>query len=238
MFTPVEWFHPASRVRAVCDAVVIQLKVPTATTKFLNLAEVQLWDGNGNLVPREALTFTLSSTYSTTYSASRCNDGAVSGVYCSTANANNPPPVLTIKRMCMDGVPVARSVSVWNRFDNIVYAKRITDFTMTYFAGPTAWSSAAPTLTFNFSDIASDGQSKYSIVVSPPFPQGEWADDGPQRDSNLHRSLLNIMCMFFCFFACDPCCSALLSVSSLHTCSPLWSGSTPPAVRAQCVTLW
>jgi hypothetical protein len=63
--------------------------------KWLNFAEVQLFN-NGVQIPRESLSFSLSSTYDWDTPASNCNDGLTNSLCHSQGDESDPNPTLTI----------------------------------------------------------------------------------------------------------------------------------------------
>lgn len=132
-----------------CKRYVCALRFRPAATAaglglYLNLAEVQLYDRGGALVPRPNLTFTLSSTYvdgaGVPYAASYCNDGNTRSVVTLVGGATNTGPGQVCASGAGDGYPFlwvqfncslvpARAV-VHNRIDSAAAAARIASFSL------------------------------------------------------------------------------------------------------------
>jgi hypothetical protein len=94
----------------------------TSGVDRLNLAEVQVFLGDGAQIPPAQLNFTLSSTYmykNVSLSASNCNNGNTSGVYpdvCHTADFDANPS-LTVSLPCPTGY-------IWSSISKVLVYNR------------------------------------------------------------------------------------------------------------------
>lgn len=129
--------------RYICSLRIRPTTFPLPLGAWLNLAEVQLFDRSGALVPRTALNFTLSSTHlllSTFLSASFCNDGNTTTLVTLPGGAANTGGGQVCHSNVLDATPTLRvsfgcglvpsKAVVWNRVDSADAARRINSFTL------------------------------------------------------------------------------------------------------------
>ena len=115
-------FTPTSTPTTTEDAFNVVINNLVIGDRYLNLAEVQLFDNNVQ-IPRESLAFTLSSTYQNE-EASHCNDGITSN-HC--VSGWEPNPSLTIV-----SAAAFDTVVVYNRNDDCYVCRtRIEGATIT-----------------------------------------------------------------------------------------------------------
>ncbi len=133
---------------AVVNAVLIHLK-EGANTTTLNLAEVQVFDVNGNLIPKKQLTFILSTTAvagdgTTTLSGDKCNDGDVIGAFtdrCQTAPEDINPSLTVLYKSNANDPPAVGKIMLVNPADCSICPQSMTNFLVDTFSGA-AWTGS------------------------------------------------------------------------------------------------
>jgi hypothetical protein len=116
---------------ALCS-VKIRLTDKATVGVPLNLLEVTLVGASGNPLPRDSLTFTLSSTFNPSLAASNCNDGVTAGLGICHTSIYDTAPSLTVNYLCASATALSQVV-VYNRENSCSgCADRIKSFTLDF----------------------------------------------------------------------------------------------------------